>query len=158
MLLEVLLNAHLRDELNTHLALQALFTYSSPGCNCYCYKLFPFQAHWGRWHCTSFLGWFVYLQFMWEVGLPPSPVVVFLPPPLLQAFPLLVAGRVPLLLPSPAGLFIHSSVGDCPTLFAMCLFCCCLLFSFFFPWVGVGLSRGLCWSGPGLSVGVLRTT
>jgi uncharacterized membrane protein YqaE (UPF0057 family) len=24
----------------------------------------------------------------------------------------------------------------------------------FFPWVGVGLSRGLCWSGPGLSVGV----
>jgi hypothetical protein len=34
-----------------------------------------------------------------------------------------------------------------PTLFAACLFCCyCLLFSFFFffPWVGVGLFRGLC--------------
>jgi hypothetical protein len=33
----------------------------------------------------------------------------------------------------------------CSDLFAMCLFCCyCLLFSFFFffPWVGVGLSRG----------------
>jgi hypothetical protein len=29
---------------------------------------------------------------------------VFLPPPLLQAFPLLVAGHVPLLLPSPASL------------------------------------------------------
>jgi hypothetical protein len=42
-----------------------------------------------------------------------------------------------------------------PALFATCLFyCCCLLFSLFFlffPWVGVGLSRGLCWSGPGLS-------
>jgi hypothetical protein len=49
-----------------------------------------------------------------------------------------------------------------PFLFAPCLFCCyCLLFSyffFFFPWVGVSLSRGLCWSGPGLSVGVPRTT
>jgi hypothetical protein len=50
----------------------------------------------------------------------------------------------------------------CPTLFAMCLFfflAACLLFSlvfflFFFPWVGVSLSRGLCWSGPGFSVGV----
>jgi hypothetical protein len=33
-----------------------------------------------------------------------------------------------------------------PTLFATCLFrCYCLLFSFsFFPWVGVGLFRGLC--------------
>jgi hypothetical protein len=31
-----------------------------------------------------------------------------------------------------------------PALFAMCLFCYCLLFSFslFFPWVGVSLSRG----------------
>jgi hypothetical protein len=29
------------------------------------------------------------------------------------------------------------------------------VFFFFFPWVGVGLSRGLCWSGPRLSVGVL---
>jgi hypothetical protein len=53
-------------------------------------------------------------------------------------------------------LFIYSSMRDClspshqhsgcPALFAMCLFCCfCLLFSFFFfPWVGVSLSRGLC--------------
>jgi hypothetical protein len=35
----------------------------------------------------------------------------FLPPPLLEAFPPLIAGRVPLLLPSPAGLFIYSSHG-----------------------------------------------
>jgi hypothetical protein len=47
-----------------------------------------------------------------------------------------------------------------PALFATCLCCCCCcccLFRFFFPffpWVGVGLSRGLCSSGPGLSVGV----
>jgi hypothetical protein len=26
------------------------------------------------------------------------------------------------------------------------------VFCLFFPWVGVGLSRELCWSGPGLSV------
>jgi hypothetical protein len=47
----------------------------------------------------------------------------------------------------------------CPTLFAMCLYYSyCLLLSFFFlPWVGVGLSRGLCCSGPGLSVGVPHT-
>jgi hypothetical protein len=45
------------------------------------------------------------------------------------------------------------------TLFAMCLFCCyCLIFSFsFFPWVWVGLSRGLCWPGPRLSMGVPHT-
>jgi hypothetical protein len=39
-----------------------------------------------------------------------------------------------------------------PALFAMCLFCCyCLFFSFFsfFPWVGVSLSRGLCWPALG---------
>jgi hypothetical protein len=24
-------------------------------CMSHCYKLFPFQAHWGRWHCTCFL-------------------------------------------------------------------------------------------------------
>jgi hypothetical protein len=41
-----------------------------------------------------------------------------------------------------------------PTFFSTCLFCCycSLLSSSFFPHVGFGLSRGLCWSGPGLSV------
>jgi hypothetical protein len=44
----------------------------------------------------------------------------------------------------------------CPTLFSGCLICSyCLLLSFsFFPRVEVNLSRGLCCSGPGLSVGV----
>jgi hypothetical protein len=43
-----------------------------------------------------------------------------------------------------------------PTLFPTCLICSyCLLLSFsFFPGVEVSLSRGLCCSGPGLSVGV----
>jgi hypothetical protein len=45
-----------------------------------------------------------------------------------------------------------------PTLFPTCLYCSyCLLVSFsFFPQVEVILSRGLCCSGPGLSVGVTR--
>jgi hypothetical protein len=55
--------ADLRSELNTHLAPQALFILSSPGCD-------------------------------------PLSFGVFLPPPLLQAFPLLVAGHVLPLLPS----------------------------------------------------------
>jgi hypothetical protein len=46
--------ADLWGELSIHLALQALFTQSSPVQSC-CYKLSPFQAHWGRWHCTCFL-------------------------------------------------------------------------------------------------------
>jgi hypothetical protein len=45
----------------------------------------------------------------------------------------------------------------CPSLFATCLFVVVyysVCFFLFFPWVGVSLSRGLCWSGPGLFVGV----
>jgi hypothetical protein len=74
---------------------------------------------------------------------------VFLPLPLLQAFPLLIAGRVLLLLPSLASLFIYSSRRNFPSpplrhsghpaLFAMCLFCCyCLLFRFFSFFPGWG--------------------
>jgi hypothetical protein len=108
-----------------------------------CYKLSPFQAHWGRWHCTRFLR--LACLFTAHVGSGPSPIScgVFLPLLLLQAFLLMIAGRVPLILPSPAGLFVYSSVRDCPspslrhsgcpTLFATCLFYSyCLLFSLFF--------------------------
>jgi hypothetical protein len=115
-----------------------LFTWSSPGLHCHCYKFSPFQAHWERWHCTSFLR--PACLFTVHMGSVPSPLScgVFLPLPLLQAFPLLVAGRVPPLLPSLAGLFIYSSVRDFPsptlwssgrpTLFAMCLLLLLLLF------------------------------
>jgi hypothetical protein len=62
------------------------------------------------WHCTHFLR----LAYLFSVHMGSGPSLfsygVFFPPPLLQAFPLLVAGQVPPLLPSPAGLFIHSSV------------------------------------------------
>jgi hypothetical protein len=89
---------------------------------------------------------------------------VFLPPPFLQAFPLLVFGHVPPFLPSLASLFIYSFVSDFPsplqcsghpTPFAMCLLCYCLLFSFFssfFPgWSSVcpgvyaDLAQGCLW-------------
>jgi hypothetical protein len=52
---------------------------------------------------------------MWEVDLPPLSCGVFLPLPPLQVFLLLVAGHVPLLLPSLAGLFIYSSMKDFPS-------------------------------------------
>jgi hypothetical protein len=163
--------ADLWGELSTHLALQALFTQSSPVCDCHCYKLSPFQAHWGRWHCTCFLR--PVCLFTAHVGSGSSPLScgVFLPPPLSQAFPLLVAGHASRLPPSPArpGLFIYSSVRDSPPpssvlraphpLCNVSLLFLLLITQFlFFSWVGVGLSRGLCWSGPGLSVGVLCTT
>jgi hypothetical protein len=127
--------------------------------------LSPFQTHWGRRHCISFLRPACLVTV--HMGSGPSPLScgVFLPPPLLQAFPLLVAGWVPPLLPSPASFFIYSSMRDCPspplwhsghpTLFATCLFCCyCLLFSFFsfFPgWGSVcpggfaNLAQGCLW-------------
>jgi hypothetical protein len=73
--------------------------------------------------------------------------------------------------PSLVTLFIYSSVSYCPSppfgaqgskaVFASCLFVVVVysvLFFLFFPWVGVSLSRGLCWSGPWLFVGVMHAT
>jgi hypothetical protein len=81
----------------------------------HCYKLSPFQAHWGRWHCPGFLR--LACLFTVHVGSGPSPFScgVFLPLPLLQAFQVLVAGRVPPLLPSLSGFFIYCSVRYCPS-------------------------------------------
>jgi hypothetical protein len=69
----------------------------------------------------------VYLQFTWEVGLPPSPVEFSFHHHFSK-----VAGWMPPLLPSPASLFIYSSMKDChslplrlsgyPALFIMCIF------------------------------------
>jgi hypothetical protein len=130
-------------------------------CASRCYKLSPFQAHWGRWHCTRFLR--PVCLFTAHVGSGSSPLScgVFLPLPLLQAFLLLIAGHMPLLppeplQPSPACLFsvpgkiplppLQSS--GHPTLFAMCLYCSyCLLLSFsFFPgWGSLCLRAMLIW-------------
>jgi hypothetical protein len=142
-------------ELSTHLV---LFTQSSP-VPLLLLQTFPFPLSkdtGGGDTAPIFSGLCVYLQFTWEVGLPPSPVE-FSSLCHSQAFPLLVAGHTPPLPPSLArpGLFIYSSWRDSPpplqlsgypTLFVMFLYCsCCLLLSFsFYPVLGVCLSRGLC--------------
>jgi hypothetical protein len=61
-------------------------------CASLCYKLSPFQAHWGRLHCTHFLR--PACLFTVHVGSWSSPFscAVFLPPPLLQPFLLLITG------------------------------------------------------------------
>jgi hypothetical protein len=170
---------------------------------------FPLSKHTGESDTAlAFSGLCVYLQFMWEVGLLPSPVQfsshhlpapdywvvllscqppclftvhvgngssplscgVFLPLPLSQAFPLLVAGCTPgsrWSLSGPPGLFIYSSGKDslppifssqcAPTLSCVSLLFLLLITQFlFFSRVEVSLSRGLCCSGPGLFVGVPR--
>jgi hypothetical protein len=90
--------ADLRSELNTHLAPQGLFTLSSPGHQCYCFTSFPLSKHTGGGDsATSFLRP-VYLELTWEVGLLPLSCGIFFPSPLLQGFPLLIAGHVPSLL------------------------------------------------------------
>jgi hypothetical protein len=71
-------------------------------------------------------------------------------------FLLLIAGHVLLLLPSMAGVFIYSSVRDfpsppsvlrvpCPLCYVSFLLLLPIIqFFFFFSWLRVGLSRGLC--------------
>jgi hypothetical protein len=65
--------ADLRGELSTHLAQLALFTQSSvhdPTATS-----FPLSNHPGGGDTApAFSGLHVYLQFTWELGLPPSPV------------------------------------------------------------------------------------
>jgi hypothetical protein len=128
----------------------------------HCYKPSLLQAHWGRWRYTHLL-WPACL-FTDCMGSAPSLLSSgTLLMTLLQAFPLLVAGRVPPRLPSPASLFIYSSMRDCPspplrcsgrpTLFTTCLFLLLFrVFSSFFPgWGSVcpggyaDLAQGFLW-------------
>jgi hypothetical protein len=104
--------ADLGGELSTHLASQALLTQISPVWEPLL-QAFPFPSTLGEvtLHPLSQACVFVYSsRGKWVF---PLSCGVFLPPPLLQAFPLLVAGRVPPLPPSPArpGLFIYSLGG-----------------------------------------------
>jgi hypothetical protein len=124
-------------------------------CVSRCYKLSPLQAP-GEvtLHPLSQACVFVYSSHgKWVF---PLSCGVFLPPPLSQAFPLLVTGCVPLLPPSLArpGLFIYSSGKDSPhpplalraphPLCNVSLLFLLLITQFlFFPQVEVGLPRGL---------------
>jgi hypothetical protein len=72
-------------------------------CMSLCYKLSPFQAHWGRWHCTRFLRPVCLFTAHMGSGSSPLSCGVFLPPPLSQAFPLMVAGCTPRLRRSLSG-------------------------------------------------------
>jgi hypothetical protein len=160
--------ADLRSELSTHLALQALFTQSpvrEP-----LLPAFPFPSTLGEVtlpllqafllliagrFCCSCRPVCLFTAHMGGGSFPLS-CGVFLPLPLSQAFPLLVAGCTPLLPPSPArpGLFIYSSGTDSPPplfraqgappsllrVFILIAYSLVSLFSL----GGGGLSKGLC--------------
>jgi hypothetical protein len=101
-------------ELNTHLDPQALFTQNSPVPEPLL-QAFPFPSTLGEvtLHLLSQACVFVYSsRGKWVF---PSSCGVFLPPPLSQGFPLLLAGHSLLLPPSPAkpSLFIYSCIRDC---------------------------------------------
>jgi hypothetical protein len=65
--------ADLWGELSTHLAPRLCLLRVLLCASC-CYKLSPFQAHWGGDTAPTFSGLRVYLQLTWKVSLPPSPV------------------------------------------------------------------------------------
>jgi hypothetical protein len=111
---------------------------------------FPLSKHTGGGDTApAFSNRYVYLQLMWEVSLSPLSSGAFLPLPLLQAFPLLVAGWVLPLLPSLAGVFVYSSMrysppplfgaqGALPSL--LCVFFVVIAYYFFLFSLGGGWS------------------
>jgi hypothetical protein len=106
--------ADLRSELYTPLAPQALFTQSSPVQESLL-QAFPSKHTGGGDTAPAFSGWHVYLQFIWEVCLPPS--LVEFSSSHCHFYKLSrskVAGQVLLLLPSLASVLIYSSLGKCP--------------------------------------------
>jgi hypothetical protein len=156
--------ADLRGELSTLLAPQALITQSTPVYEPLL-QAFPFPSTLGKvtlhphsqtcMFVYSSSGKWVFPPLLWSF--PPSATLTSFPAPGCSAEPLRLTWLFHLQsregFPSPN---LRCSVH--PTLFPTCLYCSyCLLISFsFFPLVEVSLSWGLCCSGPGLSVGVLR--
>jgi hypothetical protein len=147
--------ADLRSELSSHLALQALFTQSSPVGKATATS-FPLSKHTGGGDAApAFSGRGVYLQFTWEVGLPLSPVEFSSHRHFYKLSCSLIAGHTLPLPPSPArpGLFIYRSGKDSPpSLFALyCSYCLLLSFSFFPGWGSVcpggyaDLAQGCLW-------------
>jgi hypothetical protein len=156
--------ADLRSELNTHLALQALFTQSSPVCESVL-QAFPFPSTLGKvtLHPCSQACMFIYsscgkwafLTLLWSF--PPAAAFTSFPAPDCWAGAATPAFSsraclftVPWGISPPASLALRA---PCPLCFVSFLLLFIIQF-LFFPWVGVGLSRVLCWSGPRLSVGV----
>jgi hypothetical protein len=100
---------------------------------------FPTLGCWADAATPAFSSCLVYLQFMWEVPLPHSPVEFSSHCQFYEISCSKDAGQVQPLLPSLTGLFIYSSLRDGPfpplrhsahpTLFATCLFCCCCCYS-----------------------------
>jgi hypothetical protein len=129
---------------------------------------FSLSKHTGKGDITpTFSGLHVYLQFMWEVGLPPSPVEfssLHHSHKLSHSWLLGACPRSCQSLSIPPGLFIYSPGKDSlPSIFgAQCappsflrVFIVLLLISqFLFFSLGGGRSvQGLCCSGPGFFVG-----
>jgi hypothetical protein len=103
--------ADLWGELITHLAPQALFTQSSPVCEPLL-QAFPFPSTPGGGDTAPLSQACLFIHSSRGKWVFPLSCGVFLPLPLLQAFPLLIAGCVLLLLP--AGVFVYSSRRDSP--------------------------------------------
>jgi hypothetical protein len=148
--------ADLWGELSPHLAPQALFTQISvrdaTGTS------FPLAKHTRGGDTTpAFSGLHVFLQFTWEVGLPPSPVEfssLHHSHNLSHSWLLGAHPRSHPLWPGPASLFtvlggiLFSSPSVLrephPLCYVSLLFLLLITQFLFFPWVEVGLSRGLC--------------
>jgi hypothetical protein len=163
--------ADLRGELSTHLG-PTDFVYSEFCCAGASATSFPLSKHTGVGDTApAFSGWRVCLQLMWEVGLPPSPVEFsshrcfyklscsWLLGVCLWSCLLRLACLFTVLWGiAPPPLF--GTQGAQPSLlhvFFILIVCYSVCF-FVFPWERISLSRGLCWAGPGLSVGVWCTT
>jgi hypothetical protein len=162
--------ADLRSELSTHLALQASFTQSSPGHEPLL-KAFPFPSTLGEvtrhplsQACVfiySSRGKWVFPPLLWSF--PPSTTLTSFPAPGCWARAPAPTGASP----ARPSLFIYSSGKDSlppssmlraphPLCYVSLLLLLLITQFLFFSWVKVSLSRGLCCSGPGLSVGVPR--
>jgi hypothetical protein len=141
---EGVIYADLRSELSTHLALQALFTQSSPVCKPLL-QAFPFPSTLGEVTLHPFSQACVFIYSSHGKCSSPLPCGVFSPPPLLQPFPLLVTGHVLPLLPSPAGLWgispppLFGAPGTPPSLLRVFFFVIAYYSVFLFS-LGVGLS------------------
>jgi hypothetical protein len=123
-------------------------------------QAFPFPSTGGGDTAPTFSGLRVYLQFMWEVGLPPSPVE-FSSTATFTSFPAPGCWVVLLLLPSPARLVLRDSSappfspqGAPPSLLCVFFFVVAyysVFFSFFPGWGSVcpggyaDLAQGCLW-------------